>query len=173
MIKRKVFCELVESRGRNVWHILPSQYDSTGTTVLEIAVALSKEQIDRAKYTVGCVIGIDSDELRLEKHGKCYTYVGQVSKILETKNACNSDSEFIEYTKYKGLTYKELCEMAEKLTKSILYQIQHDDKIKPLTIDEDGFYITDNDFQLLVRNIKKQVNTLILGPTGSGNLFVY
>ena len=40
--------------------------------------------------------------------------------------------------------------------------------INPLSLEHDGFYLEDNMFKILYRNIDKQINTLLLGPTGSG-----
>ena len=37
-----------------------------------------------------------------------------------------------------------------------------------MSIDKDGFYIKDETFYLLTRNIYKRVNTMLTGPTGSG-----
>lgn len=36
------------------------------------------------------------------------------------------------------------------------------------TAKKDGFYISQANWKLLIRNIKRQVNTLIVGPTGTG-----
>lgn len=168
MIKRKVFCKLVEHKGRKVWMTLPSQYDSVGNDIVEVTVALEQRQIDRENYRIGCIVAIDPDQMSLAKTKKHYTYAGDVLKIFETHNAASTNAEYAEYQKYKGMSYEELCELTEKLTKTMLYQLQHDDSIVPLTIEKDGFYITDADFQLIVRNIKRQVNTMMLGPTGSG-----
>lgn len=35
-------------------------------------------------------------------------------------------------------------------------------------ISTDGFYMSDSDWMILIRNIKQNINTLITGPTGSG-----
>lgn len=40
-------------------------------------------------------------------------------------------------------------------------------KAKP-TVSSDGFFMNDADWMILIRNIKRHINTLITGPTGSG-----
>ena len=50
-----------------------------------------------------------------------------------------------------------------------MYQIKSNPDIVPMSIDKDGFYIKDETFYLLTRNIYKRVNTMLTGPTGSGN----
>lgn len=42
----------------------------------------------------------------------------------------------------------------------------------PISLKDDGFYLDDYIYRVMSRNIKRQVNTLILGPTGCGNKFV-
>lgn len=37
---------------------------------------------------------------------------------------------------------------------------------------KEGFYVSDSDWQILVRNIQSHVNTMIIGPTGSGKTSV-
>lgn len=41
-------------------------------------------------------------------------------------------------------------------------------KANPISLEHDGFYLDDKMYKVLERNIKKQINTLLLGPTGSG-----
>jgi MoxR-like ATPase len=57
-------------------------------------------------------------------------------------------------------------------TATILDKIISDTKLVCPTSKADGFYISANDWNLLVRNIKKHINTLIIGPTGSGKTSV-
>ena len=51
---------------------------------------------------------------------------------------------------------------------TLLEQIRTDDKLSAPTIAGDGFYVNPGDWMILVRNIRSQVNTLMIGPTGSG-----
>jgi MoxR-like ATPase len=51
---------------------------------------------------------------------------------------------------------------------TILSQIMSDTKLVCPSSKKDGFFMSKDDWNLLVRNIKKHVNTLIIGPTGSG-----
>jgi nitric oxide reductase NorQ protein len=51
---------------------------------------------------------------------------------------------------------------------TLLEKIAADPKFKCPTPKTDGFYMKDGDWRLLIRNIKRHVNTLILGPSGTG-----
>ena len=51
---------------------------------------------------------------------------------------------------------------------TLLEKIAADPKFKCPTPKTDGFFMKDGDWKLLIRNIKRHVNTLILGPSGCG-----
>ena len=74
---------------------------------------------------------------------------------------------------YKKLTVPggepTVADKKEKEEVITLYKsIMTSETIKAPTSDKDGFFIQPEDWGLLVRNIKKHVNTMILGPAGSG-----
>jgi nitric oxide reductase NorQ protein len=51
---------------------------------------------------------------------------------------------------------------------TLLEKIAADPKFKCPTPKTDGLFMKDGDWKLLIRNIKRRVNTLILGPSGCG-----
>ena len=51
---------------------------------------------------------------------------------------------------------------------TLLSQIKADRKMNAPTIEGEGFHIADKDWYLLVRNIKSKVNTMMVGPSGTG-----
>ena len=51
---------------------------------------------------------------------------------------------------------------------TLLSQIRSDKKYRKPTIGEDGFYISDRNWNLLLRNIITKTNTMLVGPTGTG-----
>ena len=133
---------------------LENQTTSTGEPVnTSFKVTCSKDV--RNTHKVGTIFVGDS--LELSSSGKFY----------KTKNF--RKLEFIE---------KEAVECYEKLTgkkieKETLYDsISKDEKLKAPTSSGDGFYMSKNDWDILVRNIKKHINTLIVGPTGTGKTSV-
>lgn len=52
--------------------------------------------------------------------------------------------------------------------KSLFETIALDKTLKCPTSYEDGFYMSSDSWNLLVRNIKRNINTMIIGPTGTG-----
>ena len=67
----------------------------------------------------------------------------------------------LEWEKLTGDTFPED-------TISFRDTIITDKTLKAPTSSGDGFYVSTEDWCLLVRNIKKHINTMIIGPTGCG-----
>lgn len=55
---------------------------------------------------------------------------------------------------------------------TLLSEISKDETLKAPTSSKDGFFVSADDWALLVRNIKKHINTMIVGPTGCGKTSV-
>ena len=51
---------------------------------------------------------------------------------------------------------------------SLLSKMKTNKKLNPPTIKEHGFYVENDNWYLLLRNIQNQVNTMMIGPTGTG-----
>ena len=49
-----------------------------------------------------------------------------------------------------------------------LSRMMSNSKFAPPTVKKDGFYVSNKDWYLLLRNIQNQVNTMMIGPTGTG-----
>lgn len=78
-----------------------------------------------------------------------------------------------EMAEYADLLAKMPAAKIEKvvdttISHTILDTIISDSKLKAPSSKDDGFYMSTEDWNLIVRNIKKHVNTMIIGPTGSG-----
>jgi MoxR-like ATPase len=55
---------------------------------------------------------------------------------------------------------------------TLLDKISSDASLKAPSSKKDGFFVSDDDWALLVRNIQRHVNTMIIGPTGCGKTSV-
>lgn len=55
---------------------------------------------------------------------------------------------------------------------TLLSEISKDKALQAPTSSKDGFFVSADDWALLVRNIKKHINTMIVGPTGCGKTSV-
>ena len=133
---------------------LPNQKDATGMEI-KTTIKVSCSKNIRSVYTVGSIFVGDS--VLLSKKG-CYT----------TKNFRKLKTTMTEAVKeYETLTGTKYADPDDK-TGKILDAIISDKSLKAPTSSEDGFFMSTDDWRLLVRNIKKHINTMIIGPTGSG-----
>ena len=55
-----------------------------------------------------------------------------------------------------------------KPSQPLLAQIRSNPRYAKPTVDADGFYVSDKDWNLLIRNICAKVNTMMIGPSGTG-----
>lgn len=136
---------------------LPGQTDEAGKVVSDTMKVSCPKDI-RKMYSVGTVFV--GDTITTSKKG-CYT-TKNFRRLTDKMNA--------ETGAYKTVFKKEFIDPFKEA--SLLEKITADTKFKCPTSKGDGFYMTNNDWYLLVRNIKKHVNTLILGPTGCGKTSV-
>ena len=105
----------------------------------ELNVSISSADLDRKAINIGDKFVIDGDKLKFVADYNYYTYRGDV----------------------KGMeTYK--------IQESFKTQIEKLIGDKCPSVKTNGFYLAPEKFQLLVRNIKKGINTMLLGATGTG-----
>lgn len=167
MEKKIIYCKLVEKNSRKIWIIEPKQYFPDRTEVYELAVSLPQTTIDRMDHPLGCVIELDSSKLKLSNTKKYYTYTNPILEGIVDDPT--NHSGYQRYLKNKDKSIEEIEAEEQKINSSLLAQLQKNSKIKPMTIESNGFYINNETFYLITRNITKSVNTMLLGPTGSGN----
>lgn len=125
-------------------------------------------KIDEKKFVL-CPMGLRnaypsntifySTALNLSSSGKFYSGAKSFSRLTE-----KSDKEALE--QYKALTGTEFVDTFKK--SSLFEQISLDPSLSAPTSKKDGFYVTDEVWKLLVRNIKRHVNTLLTSASGNG-----
>lgn len=85
-------------------------------------------------------------------------YNAKKTRILDDKTKDIVDA-------YRTLTGKDVI---IPTTKFLLDEIMADSKLSAPSSSKDGYYMTTDDWSLLIRNIKRHINTMIIGPTGCG-----
>ena len=122
----------------------------------------------RDAYPIGSIFV--GDDISLGAEGKsyiCSSKKGSFRKLTLTDDMKSILEEYNILVKDK----KEATvspEETEITPKSLLDEIIENPKLVAPSSSKDGFYMTDKDWRLLVRNIKNHVNTMIIGPSGTG-----
>lgn len=150
------FLKIVKEKTKLRVKPLSGQKFSDGTDI-DDSLFVQCPKIYRDTFTEGTIFY--TDKLVLSKTGK-YLSTKKLNSIEKTDTDILSD--------YKKLTGSEF-------TFPIVYlydEIARDPKLGAPKSDIDGFYVTTQDWSLLVRNIKRHINTMILGPTGCGKTSV-
>ena len=175
------FFRTIKIEGRNRLRPLPGQTDSFGNPI-DPSLNVQADSVMRSMYPIGTVFGSDTVELRTNSGTPFYS-AGRIYPIGINLGAYQSAGHVppAAMTRaYAGFSNAgdsseagtdDLFKPAGKSrTKrmSLLQTLQNDNRYDVPTVDRDGFYISDRDWYLLVRNIISKVNTLMVGPSGTG-----
>ena len=178
------FFRTVKIGGRQRLRPLPGQKEPSGRHIDE-SLNVQADSRMREDYPLGTIFGSESLELR-SLHSTTFYSAGAIYPIgLNIGDYLRPDHM---PSKQMGQAYKSyqdelednarpvLSEESTLFTEngnattpgSMLSQLKADRKMNAPTIEGEGFHIADKDWYLLVRNIKSKVNTMMVGPSGTG-----
>lgn len=158
MKKNYYFKSIEVKKSPSVVKIYPisGQTDISGNPINEkIPVARClKEKLIPGKIFI-------SSGIKLQKSGKIYS-----TSKLRLINECSVE----EVDGYNSLVTDDMKIVVKSapVEKTLFDIITSSPEMKSPSSEKDGFFMTDENWKLLVRNIKRQVNTMIIGPTGTG-----
>ena len=119
------------------------------------------------------IMNSDSGTVRYSsKYWRCTSIEkarGEISKFSSYKTMIEEYDAYI--SKHISLEAEKIeKEKEERATTESTYfsKLRTDFLRSKPTVSSDGFYMSDSDWMILIRNIKRNINTLITGPTGSG-----
>lgn len=87
-----------------------------------------------------------------------------IATTISSEDIDSASSEKVEKTDSATTS----TESTPKPEPSWIDKVFKESKISQPTAKKDGFYVSGSNWKLLIRNIKRQVNTLITGPAGTG-----
>ena len=178
------FFKTVKVGGRQRLRPLPGQKEPSGRHIDE-SLNVQADSRMREDYPLGTIFGSESLELR-SLHSTTFYSAGAIYPIgLNIGDYLRPDHMPSKQMGQAYMSYQDeleekarpvLSEESTLFTESgnattpgtLLAQIKADSRLNAPTIDSEGFHIADKDWYLLVRNITSKVNTMMVGPSGTG-----
>ena len=177
------FFKTVKDGSRNRLNPLPYQTSSDGSPIMQklnTQVAAGGMKL-REAYPIGTVFCSAMCELSA-RGGTPYYCAGDIYPILEGNmnyeyNLPMPTREMLDaYDEYKDTAKTEAAQtlfseqniQAAPKKLSLLDKIRSDKRYSVPEIEKDGFFVRDNDWFLLIRNILTKTNSMLTGPSGTG-----
>ena len=179
MATKYYFFKTMRIGGRQRLRPLPGQKDIHGKPIDENRNVQADSQM-RESYPIGTVFGSDMIEDRcigtteFYTTGRIYPLGLEISEHLNLEHVPPKEMEDA-YNEFQGKTVTVVqqtlfaeSEMKPAAPGSLLEQLKSDQKLTCPSVEKDGFYVSEKDWWLLVRNIRSKINTMMIGPTGTG-----
>lgn len=177
------FFQTVKIEGRPRLRALEGQ-DIDGEPV-DTSLNVQADSIMRGSYPTGTIFGSHSLEKRTHSSTPFYSAGAIFPLDIALGNYINdthipSQEMVSAWNAFKGSEKKPKKQApaimpdlfsipeTEQTRSTLLEQMKADKTVEVPSIKQDGFYICDKDWYLLVRNIRSGINTLLIGASGTG-----
>ena len=164
------FFRTMADKGRN--RLRPLKNQILDGSPVDPTLNVSSDKTIRAAYPLGTVFG--SDRLSLcagyYETGRLYPMGLKDSEYVNPDHK-PSDEMKMAYERYIGLGDSSESSVEEEKTlrdNSLLSKMKKNKAFNVPEINKGGFYVDPDNWYLLLRNITNQVNTMMIGPTGTG-----
>lgn len=169
------FFKTLVDKGRN--RLRPLSGQTYMGSPIDSALNVQSDKTIRSEYPIGTVFGSDSINIRsgFYEAGTIYP-LGLRESDYKTPAHRPPESMVKAYEVFIGVgSYLEedTSDASPHTTSApsrdtLLGKMQRNKDLKPPTITKQGFYVDKDNWYLLLRNITNQVNTMMIGPTGTG-----
>lgn len=165
------FIQTHESEGRLICRLLANQWIPVAdgdAAYLEgdVNYTVLAPAAKRTQHPVGTIFAIDKINVNVR------VYQAEGARMVAMPPAEDSDAtpeDLKAFRKYKGeKTSPEEKESIDSSKVSFLSRMKVKPEMAPPTIEKDGYYCDPDVWYLLLRNVKRRISTLLVGPTGSG-----
>ena len=177
------FFKTMTERGRNRLRALAGQTLLDGTPVDQTLNVQSDKEM-RSKYPLGTIfgslsltqkagfyeasqiypMGLRDEEYIMDSHKPAPALQMAYEHFIGAR-------DFSEWSSTEGISKdtppEDLASSTPKKL-SLLDKMIRNEALVPPTTKKDGFYVDDKNWYLILRNIQNQVNTMMVGPTGTG-----
>ena len=183
MTQNYYFFKTVKADGRSRLRPLEGQEEPSGRKI-ETSLNVQADASMRASYPLGTTFVSDTLELRVKAATPFYSaariypvgipngdYLDPSHKptpemVQAWRDYQASRSEVQDEQPDFGVLFNQSGAPANPST--LLQQLKADSCFAVPTIKQDGFFIDEKDWYLLIRNIASKVNTMMIGPSGTG-----
>lgn len=158
----------------NKLRCLPGQKDEKGNE-LNVLLNTQADSLMRKSYPIGTVFATDRLVLNT-KHGTEYYAAGSLYPVglnmdqyVDVMHYPTKEMQdaYVDYQNSKTASDEQQKETSAAAPIGSLRERLLKKHSKP-TIAKNGFYIKDINWHLILRNISQKVNTMMIGPTGTG-----
>lgn len=155
--EKHYFFKTVKEKGKT--RVIPLDGQDASFGKIDVKKYCSVPKSIRDTYKIGSIFVSDAiSESTTKKYytcpkGKFRRLSGKMKDIVE---------------EYKNLTHDDYIDELIGSDVKLYESIVSDKSLEAPSSKKDGFYMSDKDWRILVRNIKRHVNTMIIGPTGCG-----
>ena len=143
---------------KQTWNV---QADKAIRTMYPLGTIFGSDRLSTAEgyYTAGNIwpLGIRDGEYKMESHRPSE----EMRRAYESFIGAAADEEY-------GEDFRDEASPFEAAKDSLLDKMKKNKEFKVPTIKKGGFYVEQDNWYLLLRNIQNQVNTMMIGPTGTG-----
>ena len=166
------FMKTMPDKGRNRLRALANQTLADGGKI-DQTLNVQADRSLREMYPLGTVFCTDSLKLAAGflEAGQIYP-IGLRSEEYVAEGHRPPFEAIDQYNAYLGVSGVEPVSEEEVFSApskdSLLNKMMKNKTLKAPEIDDDGFHVEKDNWFLLIRNITNQVNTMMIGPTGSG-----
>ena len=164
------FFKTVNDKGRNRLRPLSGQKFSDGT-IIDSTLNVQSDKVIRTYYPLGTIFGSSSLKIHsgFYEAGNIFPVGLTDAEYLRPEHRPSKEME-AAYSAFlfstSGESLREEREAAPPAT-TLLDKMQRNKSLK-VPNPENGFYVDTDNWYLLLRNISNQVNTMMIGPTGTG-----
>lgn len=143
---------------KQTWNV---QADKAIRTMYPLGTIFGSDRLSTAEgyYTAGNIwpLGIRDSEYKMESHRPSE----EMQRAYESFIGAAADEEY-------GKDFRDEDSPFEATKDSLLDKMKKNKEFSVPTIKKGGFYVEQDNWYLLLRNIQNQVNTMMIGPTGTG-----
>ena len=166
------FFKTMSDRGRN--RLRPLAGQKLDGSPVDQTMNVQSDKVIRTEYPLGTTFGSDFLSLKAGYYdtGKIYPlglrddeYIREEHRPSEAMQ--RAYEEFIGVTESTDGSFRDEEEEPER-SETYLSRIKKKSDYEVPAIKKGGFYVDPDNWYLLLRNISNQVNTMMIGPTGTG-----